>query len=118
MRYNLLFLIYHIEEDMRSLELQAIVLKLEKDDGVADLKESSAEIGDFHDPEILSLGSLDLAASEGVHVGSYDLHYFFAHSKTLCVLGCNYRVTIRLESCEMVVMEESGKRTYFEIRTE
>ena len=103
---------------MGSLELDTVVLELEKEDGVADLEKGSAEISNLHHPEILPFCTFDLAASERIHMGSHYLYHFIAHTETLCVLGSYDRVTIGLEGREMIVVKQSGKRTHFEISTE
>lgn len=107
----------HLHEKFGSLELDAIVLELEKKNGVADLKESSTEIRELYDPEILPVGAFDLASSKWIHMGSYNLHHLFVDSETCGVFGCDDRMTVGFERGEMIVMEESGERTYFQIGT-
>lgn len=103
---------------MRPLQLDAVVLELEKEDGIADLEECGTEIGELHHPEIAPLRPLDLAPSERVHVGPHDLYHLFADSEPSGVLGCDDRMAVRFERREMVVVEESGERTDLQVRTE
>lgn len=107
----------HLHQEFGSLEFDAIMLELEKKDGIADLKKCSTEVREFHNPKVLPMGPLDLASPKRIHMGADYLHHFVIHSETLGVLGSDNRVTIGFKGGKMIVMKQSCKGTHFQIRT-
>lgn len=102
---------------MGSFELDTIMLKLEKEDGITDFKESSTEIRELHDPKIFRMDAPYLASSERIHMGSDYFHHLFAHHETFRIFRSDHRMAIGFEPGEMIVVEKSGKGTHFEVGT-
>ena len=113
-----LFFSYHFHEKLASFEFDTIMLKLKKNNRVADLKKSGTKIGNFHDPEIFRMNTLYLTSSKRIHMRSYNFDYLFADHKTFRIFCGNHRVTVRLKCRKMIVMKKSSQGTYFQIGTE
>lgn len=102
---------------MGSLELNAIVLKLQKENRVTDLKKCGTKICNLHDPKIFRVDALYLASSEGVHMRANYFYYFLTHSETSGIFGSDHGMTIGFEPGEMIVVKKSCQSTYFQVRT-